>query len=103
MQIITNNQPRHLILKCELSAKEQKEFDYLDTTDALFRYKGALYPIRDFVRIVPRAEASGYVHPADEGSPLLAWHGIYTESYFSGVVIKYLPEEESVIVGRVSW
>ena len=102
MEIVTNNQPRHLIYKYELSEREQAEFDYLDATDELFRYKGELYPLADFVRIAPRAHAVGFEHPADVDSPLLGWHGIRTDSYFSALVVRSV-DADSVIVGSASW
>lgn len=103
MNIVTNNVPRHIIYKYELTEREQAEFDYLDATDELFRYKGELHPLTDFVRIAPRAHAVGFEHPADADSPLLAWHGIATSSYWTALVVKYLSDDEAVIVGRATW
>lgn len=103
MEIVTNNVPRHLIYKYELTEREQAEFDYLDATDELFRYRGELYPIADFCRIAPRRNAVGFEQGVDDDSPLLKWHGIATSSYGTATVIKYLPEDGAVVVGRATW
>lgn len=112
MQIITNNNPRDIIRGYELTAKERAEFDYLAPDDldmaGFIRYRGEVHPLADFVRIVPRARAVGFEHGADDDSPLLSWFGIMTDSYFSGLVIRWAkddctgePDFERVIVGRV--
>lgn len=107
MEIRTNNQPRPIIHGYELSEKERKAFDYLEGEDLdmarFFRYKGELYDLGEFSRIVPRINQKGFDHAVDENDPLLKWHGIMTESYFSAVVVKYDDEFESVIVGFAHW
>ena len=102
MKIRTNNQPRPILSAFELTADELKEFDYLESDDMLqaFRYRGSVYDLGEFVRITPRANwRGGFDHPADEGSPLLAWDGIQTESFFSAIVVRYSQDGESVVVG----
>lgn len=90
MEIRTNNKPRHIVYGFELSDKEKQEFDYLgDGLDGalFFRYKGKVYALDEFVRI-------------EENSPFTGWHGYASDSYFSGVVVKYTNNHESVIVGQ---
>lgn len=104
MKIISNNQPRHLMALHELPRKvAEAEFDYVtdDLAPRFFKYRGAWYDVQEFVRIAPRARAVGFEHPADDGSPLLAWDGIATDSYFTATLARYA--DESVIVGRASW
>jgi hypothetical protein len=88
--IRTNNVPRNPIYGYELSEKERKEFDYIDAEHfdghSFLRYKGELYDLSDFMR-------------AREISELSAWDGYASDSYFSGIVIKYVDNFERVIVG----
>lgn len=107
MKIITNNQPRELVCFHNLPESEQSDFDYIEGDDRFnprfFKYKGAWYDSGEFIRIIERRDSyNGWAHQADNDSPLLAWDGIQTESYFSGVLIKQVAEHdyESVIVGR---
>lgn len=90
MEIRTNNRPRHIICGFELSDKEKQGFEYLAAdldTASFFRYKGQVYDLGEFMRI-------------GENSPLSGWHGYASDSYFSGIVVKYCNDYESVIVGR---
>ena len=90
MKIRTNNKPRHIVYGFELSDKEKQAFDYLanDLDDAsFFRYKGQVYDLGEFMRI-------------EENSPLSGWHGYASDSFFSGLVVKYCNEYESVTVGQ---
>jgi len=55
MHIITNNQPRNLLYGNELSEKERKEFDYIDSeefdSDSFIRYRGQIYDFLEFLQI----------------------------------------------------
>ena len=87
--INTNNIPRDVVSGAELDDKEKAEFDYY-TIDELheasfFRYKGNVYDMDDFL-LAPES--------------LEPWHGYFSTSYFSGIVIKYANGRENVIVGR---
>jgi hypothetical protein len=64
-----------------------------------FRYRGDIYDTNEFVRIVPCSQSFGYCHGAEPDSPLLKWDGIQTDSFFSGIVIRYCEGYESVVVG----
>lgn len=96
MEIITNNKPRHIIYGFELSNKEKEQFDYLDNIDecSFFRYKGEIYDLKEFMRI-DRALAP---HPQQKGWE--SWQGYSSDSCFSGVLVRYTSDYESVIVGR---
>jgi hypothetical protein len=90
LTIRTNNQPRHLIYGYELTAKEKLEFDYIDAeeidTHEFFRFKGIVYDPSEFMDC---SHAFG----------IDAWHGYYSDSFFSGVLIKYTGND-AVIVGQ---
>lgn len=96
MKIITNNKPRHIIYGFELSNKEKEQFDYLDNIDecSFFRYKGEIYDMGEFMRIA-RGQAPHPLRPGWE-----RWHGYSSDSYSSGVLVRYTSDYESVIVGR---
>jgi hypothetical protein len=89
--IKTNNIPRPTIHRFELTEKESKEFDYLPEDEGtFFRYRGHVYDLGEFVRIVPQgvADPNGFAHHDRDGS-LKGWHGIQTDSFFSALVIRY--------------
>jgi hypothetical protein len=87
--IKTNNVPRATFSGYELTDKEKAEFDYYapeELNDALFfRYKGNAYDIGEFL-IAPES--------------LKPWHGYLSDSFFSGIVVKYANNNEQVIVGK---
>jgi len=105
LTITTNNVPRDLLTFYDLTEKERSDFDYVTEDDQFslrfFRYRGNAYDSSEFVRIVPRSRQVGWEHGADEDSPLLAWDGIQTDSFFSAIVIRFAPDTdyERVIVG----
>lgn len=88
MKIITNNQPRQLIYGYELTDKEKRDFDYLDDIDNhnFIKYKGFIYDVSEFMRV-------------NSDDSLKGWDGYTGESYFSGVLIKYV-DSDYVIMGR---
>lgn len=119
IKITTNNVPRDIVEAYQLTEKERKEFDYLDwsaiergeDSASFVRYRGVLYSLSDFVRIVPRSGSvgpMGFTHPVDDASELSKWDGILTESFFSGIVLRCYRDEygrpdcEKVVVGRYS-
>jgi hypothetical protein len=118
MTIRTNNVPRPVLHAYELSLSELADFDYLidvaddasdddkqtawfDSGATFIRYRGELYSMNDFVAIVPRSQyRGGYTHAVDDDSPLLRWDAILTDSFFSGIVIRYADRDcETVVVG----
>lgn len=91
-KVITNNTPRDVLYWYELTDAERKEFDYLDTetrqSDAtFFRYRGVTYDLGEFMRV------PNYV------ADLATWDGYASDSFYSGVVVKYVEHFERVIVG----
>lgn len=104
MEIKTNHKPRPIIYGFELSPAERAEFDYLDDdrldNASFFRYKGEVYDIGEFVRIEKVRSNPFTVVPSDDDSQLFNWHGTQSDSYFSGLVIKYCDDNDYIIVGR---
>ena len=113
MRIITNNKPRPLFSGYELTNAERRELDYIAPPDDVetwceqhnrfFRYRGNVYDIQEFTRIVRQSDrVNPFEHGVwEENSPLLNWDGIQTDSYFSGVVIRYVPDSGycDIVVG----
>lgn len=114
--IRTNNVPRDILYPWDLSLAELADFDYLidapddataeqlqelwcDSGAQFFRYRGELYDLSEFVRIVPLSQQYGFEHGVSEDSPLLKWQGIRTDSYFSALVVRYANDDESLVVG----
>lgn len=94
MKIITNNKPREIICGDDLTDKERKKFIYIDWTNDVydqhfFRYKGNVYDLGDCEPIF-----------RDTIQAFKEWSGIYTETFFSGVVFRYVNDMEEVVVGR---
>jgi hypothetical protein len=92
MKIVTNHVPRDVIYGSELTVRERREFDFLGSeeleTSEFFRYRGEVYYLRDFMYATPELRKLG-------------WDGFLSDTFFSGVLIKYADEYgDSVIVGR---
>ena len=88
MQIITNNIPRQLIFGYELTDKEKTDFNYLDDIDShnFIKYKGFIYDVNEFM--------STY-----NMDSLKDWDGYSSDSYFSGVLIKFI-DSDYVLMAR---
>lgn len=86
MKIVCNNQPRKVIYGYELSNKERREFDYLSSEDLdtreFVRYKRCLYDTGEFVRVT---------------NSVTNWDGYFSETFFSGVLIKYIDAETCIM------
>lgn len=92
MKIYTNNHKRPLIYGFELTSNERSEFDYYDEEEIefaqFFRYKGEVYDLGDFMRT------------NFPNSPFTGWAGYSSDSFFSGILVKFPPDDdEFVIVG----
>lgn len=90
LTIITNGRPRDLLAWHDLTPREQRDFDYLDSDErreeAYFvRYCGAVYDLGEFMAA-----------PAD----LAPWDGYAADSFFSGTLVRFVDHGESVIMGR---
>lgn len=89
--IITNNAKRDLLSGWELTDKERAEFDYIENFEEcgniFFRYRGSLYDTGEFVR-------------TPQNEPFDRWDGVQPDTYFSGILIRYTNDFESVVVAR---
>lgn len=101
LTIRTNNAPRPILQWSDLSEKERREFDYLDTEQrqqeaTFFRYKGNVYDLGEFMRC-PDSEQS---NPQMRAAGFHTWDGYHSDSFFSGILVRYTDEWcESVVVG----
>ena len=94
--ITTNNVPRDVIYAHELTTDERAQFDYLDwdaiedgrDSASFFRYRGELYDLSEFmVWDNPVSPTRG------------RWDGFRSDSFFSGLVVRYVDDCEHVVVG----
>ena len=97
--IICNQVPRDIVDAWELSAVERADFDYLDwekieageDSASFFRYMGETYDLGD----IPAVD-----HRPDMDRFFQAWDGILSDTFFSGILVRYVDECERIIVGR---
>lgn len=103
IRITTNRVPRDVVEGYELSADERERFDYLDwariddgrESASFFRYRGETYDLAEFAADWGISKGSGL--PVE----LRGWDGYMTDSYFSGMVVRYVEGMERVVVGRL--
>ena len=103
IRVITNNVPRPIIDAWELTPAERAEHDYLDwdaieagnDSASFFRYRGQLYDLGEF--------SADYGITRDSGLPehLAKWDGYLSDSFFSATVVRYVEDNEYVVVGTV--
>lgn len=101
LKIITNHVPRDVLYAWDLTGAEQSEFDYIDwglvengeSNPEFFRYKGEVYDLGEFLTTSELSRGAGHHDLAD-------WDGYQSDSFFSGIVVKYVDDYERVIVGR---
>lgn len=92
IEIRTNGKFRPVLYGFELTDSERRDFDYIDSDDfdgsTFVRYKGRLYDVGEFLRIPERSE------------DLAGWDGYAPDSYFSGTLIRFDPDDsERVVMG----
>ena len=96
IQIKTNNVPRELICFADLTVKEQEEFDYIKGDEVfdyrLVRYTGQVYDVNEFMAL-RRSNTAQLLED------MKGWDGYQSDSYFSGVVVKFTEDHESVVMG----
>ena len=96
LTIKTNNQPRQTVPGYVLFNNQAVRFQFDFLTDEEFRdesfvrYHGWWYAMGDFMR-----------GDWSQDSELCKWDGYHSDSYFSGVLIKWADESgDEVIMGR---
>ena len=95
MNIITNNQPRFIVDASTLPIEQRESFDYIDwaavedgsESASFVQYKGSWYDLGEFMTV------------AGMGDPFAGWDGYSSDTYFSGILVKFA-DEDSVIMGR---
>jgi hypothetical protein len=97
LKVITDNKPRDVLYWWELTDKERAEFDYLDTEErqseaSFVRYKGWVYHLGDFERLPDHAPKT------PEYETMRKWDGYQSDSFYSGVLVKYVEDFERVIM-----
>ena len=104
LKITTNGHARELLAYAELTDKERADFDYIteddDWSPRFARYRGNVLDVSDMqcVSVSPAFQPFG-VNVAPD-SPLAAWHGAASDSYWSGIVVRYSDDYEFVVIGR---
>ena len=89
MEIKTNHRPRPILSAYELTEKEALEFDYIEPGEgSFFRYRGQVYSLEEFMVWDNPASPTGQ-----------QWDGYRGDSYFSGIVVKYVEDGDAVKVG----
>ncbi len=96
IRVVTNNQPRDIVDACELTPAERAEFDYLDwpaiddgrDSASFVRYRGQLLDLGNLMRF-------------DSPDSMPGWDGYYGTSYFSAYVVRYVNDNEQVVIGEV--
>lgn len=103
MDIKTNHHYRPILQGYELTPAEQEEAGLNNWSEdemgeaSFIRYRGQLYPLGDFVRIVPAGGRGGGFAHYDHTGNLKGWDGLLTDSFFSALVLAYHPEDFDMV------
>jgi hypothetical protein len=90
LKIISNHHKIPLIYWYELTDKEKSEFDWIinnndDPNDfTFFHYKNNTYCLSEFMRI-------------DNNDDMKSWDGYSSDSFFSGILVKYTDDSNYII------
>lgn len=95
LTIKTNNIPRDYSYGSVFNGKERQEmmnqFDYLTEEDfnekRFVNYKGYWYDLGEFM------------FTGDSELGKLKWQGYSSDTYFSGVVVRYVEDNERIVMG----
>jgi hypothetical protein len=95
IKIITNNHKYQLVTFFDLSERVRREFDYVKEEDKhspmFVKYRNWYYDISEFMRI-PFFEC-------ECDHPFHKWDGYRSDSFFSGVLVKWSEDFETVKMG----
>ena len=94
LTVRTNNVPRDYLFGCYIQGKERQEmleqFNYLTEEEfdqqSFVNYKDYWYDLGEFMRV-------------DSQSELCKWQGYRSDSYFSGIVVRYVEDNERIVMG----
>lgn len=102
-KVITNNHPRDILYIWDFSKEEavkvKEEFDWIKDWESaqFFKYNGDIYSLDEFLTLHDHA-----LYPEE----FKGWDGYSSDSYFSGVLVKWVVEEwgeidtDHIIVAR---
>ena len=97
LEITTNNHPRELLCRADLPAKAAAYFDYVNEEESysprFVRYRGEWYDVEDTMSTRELLPECGH-------HDLRGWHRYISDTFFSGVVFRYVDDFERVICGR---
>ena len=85
LKVYTNHHRHPIIYYWELTKEEKDDFDWVEDGDndhTFFRYRGNTYCLSDFMQITPQAPKE-----------FQSWHGYISDSFFSGILIKWPLED----------
>ena len=81
--IKTNSKKYPLLSFYDLPKSKKKWFDWADESELFFKYKNHYYALSDFM-------------PCEQ---FKSWDGYQSDSFFSGVLIKFTDDTDFIIVG----
>lgn len=102
--VITNNVPRDILYAHELTLAEREQFGYINWDAAesgeeipeFVRYKGDLLDLGEFSATPIGSSGNGTINEW-----MSEWSGYINDTYFSGVLVKYVGTEwDQVVMGR---
>jgi hypothetical protein len=87
----TNNRARDLLSFYELTEEQRAEFDYLDDEEEhyslrFFMFRGMVWDAHEFER-----------------SDMTSYDGVQGQSYFDAVAIRYVEDQQRVVVSHLTW
>ena len=91
IKIVTNGHHRELQCLSDIPAGAAEDFDYIDEEEhyspRLVQYRGAWYDINDMIVTSQSGQLS-----------LSEWEAYASETFFSGVVVRFVPEEDYEVI-----
>jgi hypothetical protein len=100
VNIITNNHQRQMACLAELPDNVRADFDYVNEDERycprFVQYKGHWYDVYDTQVLEQSRLPPGPLFKLAAGG----WDGIVSETFFSGVLFRFVADEDQVIVGR---
>jgi hypothetical protein len=107
--ITTNNKPQSILYWEDLTKKQQEEFDDTDTQESgFFKSKGQVYCLADFMRQLIETPKVSFKRDGKHTNMYVSetevdtWHGVYSTSAFTSVLVRIDDDTGEVIVGHQS-
>ena len=100
LKIRTDHKPRPLQPLYEIPVKFRQDFDYLEEEnryDSRFvQYKGVWYDTYDTQRVRVSAKNNFCDMVVPQGHPFSQYHAVISDSFFSGVLFKFVGDGEVI-------